>query len=82
MCGIVGQSKLSCDGKRLRCEGFVELDHVHLSNAEFRERKDLATGRHRTDAHDAWRNTRGGGRNDARSQPEPVLRRGRLARKQ
>src|ERR1700754_1619272 len=76
---VIRQSQLAEHCKSLRRECLIQLDDIHLPHIEPCPAQRLATGRHRTDAHDTWLNTCCSGRDDARawSQAEPF---GRLLR--
>ncbi|CAH0308292.1 hypothetical protein SRABI70_04623 [Pseudomonas sp. Bi70] len=57
---VVRQAKVAGDGQALGREGFVQLDHVELLDAQVQARQQLAHRRQRADAHDAWRHATAG----------------------
>src|SRR5690242_2124994 len=69
---VVGEALIARDGERLRGEGLVQLDDVHLREAEAREREQLAYRRRRTESHDARRDARDRAGDDARAWRQSV----------
>ena len=54
---VVGKAKMAQDGQALGGKRLVDFDDIHLREIELQSRQQLLRGRHRTDAHDAWRYT-------------------------
>ena len=65
--GIIGQSQFPQHRERLRGEGLIELDCVHLADIERRQRKNAPGRGHGPHAHDARGDPGGGGCDDARA---------------
>src|SRR3954452_13898252 len=52
---VVGNAELAEDGKALRGEGFVQLDHVEIADLQAQPLHQFLAGRRRSDAHDPRR---------------------------
>ena len=74
---IVVDAELPQRRQTLRSECLVELDDIHLPDAQPREPEHLVCGRHRADAHDAGFDAGGRPGNNPRDRLEALLARGR-----
>ncbi len=71
-------AELAADGKHLRCERLVQLDHVDFVDRHSGLLEHLAHRFDRADAHDLRCHARDGGRDDSRERCDPELARARV----
>ncbi|EGE61062.1 hypothetical protein RHECNPAF_1260041 [Rhizobium etli CNPAF512] len=75
---VIGNAERAQHRQPLAGKGLVEFDDVELFLAHAEPGHQLARGRNRTDAHDAWRNGGGGAAEDAGDRRQAVFSRRRF----